>query len=102
MFGKRKDKLYVTLTIHDSEDIRPIRDYLIDIVFRKMPFIRHASASFGVISNNVVAEDYETTRAYENIPDEIVAENNEAGELQQMKLDLEDMQEKIDERIALN
>lgn len=102
MFGRRKDKLYVTLTVDDSVDIRAVRDYLIDVALRKMSFIRHASASFGILSHNIVAEDYEATRMYEGIAEEIVAESEEDSKLEQIKLDLEDLQEKIDERIALN
>ena len=102
MFGKRKDKLQVTITIDDSVDIRAVRDFLIDVVFRKFSFIRHASATFGIGSNNVAAEDYETSRAYEGIAEAVVNEQIEDNELANLKGQVSDLQDKIDERIALN
>lgn len=100
MFGK-KDKIHIQLTVDDSVDIRAVRDYLISVVFRKMSFIRHASASFGVFSHNVVAEDYETTRAYEGIAEEVVDAQINENKLQILKDQVSELQDEIDERIAL-
>jgi hypothetical protein len=102
MFGKRKDKLHVTITIDDSVDIRAVRDFLVDVVFRKFSFIRHASATFGIGSSNVAAEDYEASRAYEGIAESVVNETIEDNELQRLKDEVSEIQDKIDERIALN
>jgi len=102
MFGNKKDKIHIQLTVDDSVDKRAVRDYLISVIFRKMSFIKHASATFGIFSHNVVAEDYEASRAYEGIAEEVVNEQIEDNELQNLKDQVSDIQDKIDERIALN
>lgn len=102
MFGNKKDKIHIQLTVDDSIDIRAVRDYLISSVFRKMSFIRHASASFGILSNNIVAEDYETDRIYEGVAEKVVEESIEDSALNDLKNQVAEIQDKIDERIALN
>ncbi len=90
MFGNKNNKIHVTLTTDHTVDKRAVRDYLIDVVFKRMPFIRHASASFGIFSNNVAAEDYEASRAYENVAQELVD-----GEV--WFNDMENLQNRVDE-----
>lgn len=102
MFGNKRNKLHIQLTVDDSVDIRAVRDYLVSVVFRKMSFVKHASASFGIFSHNVVAEDYETTRAYEGIAEKVVDDSIKKLELEQLKNKVSDIQDEIDERIALD
>lgn len=102
MFGKRANKLRIQLIVDDDIDPRAIRDYLIYVVFRKMSFIRHASATFGISSHNVAAEDYESSRAYEGIAESVVDESIKSNELQQLKNKVSEIQDEIDERIALD
>jgi len=101
MFGRKKDKLQVTITVDDTVDIRAVRDYLISVVFKKFSFIRHASATFGIGGSNVAAEDYEATRAYEGIAAEVVDRGIRESELEDLKDKVSDLQDEIDERIAL-
>ena len=102
MFGKKRNKLYVTLTIDDSVDIRAVRDFLINVVLKKLTFIKHASASFGTFSNNVVAEDYETSRAYAGIAVEAVDRTINENELKTLRQKINDLQEEVEERSALS
>jgi hypothetical protein len=102
MFGRKRDKLHVTITVDDTVDIRAVRDFLITVVLRKFSFIRHASATFGIGHANQAAEDYEATRAYEGIAGKIVKAEIEDNELENLKDQVSDLQDKIDERIALN
>ena len=102
MFRNKKNKLNITITIDDSVDIRAVRDFLIDVVFRKFSFIRHASASFGFGGSNVAAEDYESSRAYEGIASEVVDKSIRNNELENLRDELSELQDKLDERIALD
>ncbi len=102
MFGKKKKELNVKLTLDDTVEINAVRDFLICVVFKRFSFIRHASATYGISNSNVAAEDYESTRIYEGIAEEVVDHSIRQNELQNMKDELGALQDKLDERIALD
>ncbi len=99
MFGKRDNKIHVTLTTDNSVDKRAVRDYLIDVVFKRMNFIRHASASFGIFSNNVAAEDYEASRAYESRAQELVDGEVWFSEMEDLQNRVEELRDEIEIKI---
>jgi hypothetical protein len=96
----KPNKITFVITIDDRFDGKKIRDFMME-KFRKLDFIDHAQASFGVFSKDLTARDYKQERVYENIPREVLAQLNERDKLERHKEELEEMIEKVEEKLAL-
>lgn len=97
---RKKNKIHFTITLDNKYDRRKVRDYLLE-KFKAFRFVIHGHASFGGFSTDVVARDYEMERHYEKIPKEMLDEVEEKVKLEELREEMLEVVEKIDQKLEL-